>query len=413
MLDGSRRQTTAIVAGAAIAAIGLAVTIIAVFSRDEVSRRPPPTTAAGRACPLNRGSMSAPDYFARADVSDLPTLDVPWVERAVELDRGPSYGVRKGELRPVVSNQGPTGVGGSGIDHLGIPINDVDSSTPRLEFRKNVNPLSPEFLTGRVGSIMAYASISDEGTYPDPTHLMFQGWPGPPTWDGYVFSVDRDSCLLYEQTNVRGLLPYDTASQRFYPPIMADAAVIWDLRDPSPDHGGGTRGVGGSQVPISPLVVRFAEVERAASGGAPIDHALHWFGVACRGGNRVLGEAFVWPARFTDCGATVDEKSPPYGAWFRLRSDYPVDDLPPQARAVVKAMQTHGLILGDGGSQGYYMEPAPCPKLDDDPEQCWTSDSIAALEKIDVADLEAVDTSSLRADPKAGISDADYWHIRQ
>lgn len=356
--------------------------------------------------------MSPPDYFARADVSALPKLDVPWVTRAAEMDRGPSYGVRKGELRPVVSNQGPTGVGGSGIDHLGVPINDVDSKTPRLEFRKNVNVLSPEFLTGKVGAIMAYAHISDEGSFPDPTHLMFQGWPGPPVWDHYSFSVDHDSCRLYELGNLRGLLPYDTAGQRFLPPIMVDGAVIWDLRDPAPHGSGETQGVGASQVPISPLVVRFEETKRAASGGAPIDHALHWFGVACRGGRRELGEAFVWPARYTDCGGTVDEQSPPYGAWFRLRADFPVEDLPPQAKAIAKAMQTHGLILGDGGSQGYYVEPAPCPKLDDDPEQCWTADSIEALEKIDVADLEAVDTSSLRADPTAGISDPDYWHIR-
>lgn len=413
MLDGSRRQTTAIVAGAAIAVIGLTVTLIAVFSRDEVGRRPPPTTASGRPCPLSKGSMSAPDYFARADVSDLPTLDVPWVARAVELDHGANYGVRQGELRPVVSNQGPPGVGGSGISHIGNPINDVDSTTPRLPFRKNVNPLSPEFLTGRVGAIMAYAAISDEGDYPDPTHLMFQGWPGPPTWDHYVFSVDHDSCILYELGNVRGVLPYDTRRQRFYPPIAADVAVIWDLRDPIPHGSERPHGVGGSRVPVSPLIVRFAEVKRAAAGGAPIDHALHWHGVSCRGGRRVLDEAFIWPARYTDCDATVDDRSPPYGAWFRLRADYPIDDLPPQAKVVAEAMQTHGLILGDGGSQGYHMEPAPCPKLDDNPDECWTADAIEALERIDVADLEAVDASSLRADPTAGVDDPDYWHIRQ
>lgn len=355
--------------------------------------------------------MSPPDYYARADVSGLPKLDVAWVARAVELDRGPSYGVRKGELRPRISNEGPTGVGGSGISHIGVPINDVDRRTPRLEFRKDLSPLTPELLTGKVGTITGYAHRSDAGAYPDPTHLKFQGWPGPPIWDHYMFSIDHDSCLLYEMIGIRGLLPYDTRNQRFYPPLAATGAVTWDLRDPVP--GSELRGVGASQTPMAPLVVRFEETRRAASGGPPIDHALHWHGVACRGGRRVLGEAFVWPARYTDCGDTVDEQSPPYGAWFRLRSDYPVDDLPPQAKAIAKAMQTHGLILGDGGSQGYPVEPAPCPKLDDDPEQCWTADSIEALEKIDVADLEAVDTSSLRANPKAKITDADYWRIDQ
>lgn len=413
MLDGSRRQTVLIVAVATGAVVLLFAAAVAVFTRDQVSKSTPTSTApAGVPCPLASGSMSPPGFYAHADVSKLPALDVPWVKRADALDRGPDYGVRRGELRPIMSNQGPGGTDSAGVDHLGVPINVVDAATPRLEYRFGVSPLAPEWLTGSVVNIATYASISTEGAYPSPERLKFQGWPTGPIWDHYMFSIDADSCLLYETIGIRGVLPYDPVNQRFYPPYTVEGAVTWDLRTLTPLFRERPLGVGATLTPISPLVVRFDETSRAAAGGAPIDHAIHWAGVACRGGERVLGQAFVWPARFTDCTGDIDPDAPPYGAWFRLRADYPTDDLDPQAAAIVNAMKTHGLILGDGGSQGYYVEPAPCPKLDNNRKQCWTKDTIEQLQAVDVADLEAVDTSSLPADPGAGIGDPTFWELK-
>ena len=66
--------------------------------------------------------------------------------------------------------------------------------------------------------------------------------------------------------------------------------------------------------------------------------------------SRTRSGAYVRPA--THAGAPRGGANlPPYGARFRLRSDFPLASLPSEgARVIARAMQRYGMILSDGGN---------------------------------------------------------------
>jgi len=56
----------------------------------------------------------------------------------------------------------------------------------------------------------------------------------------------------------------------------------------------------------------------------------------------------------------------------------------PQARVVLAALKTYGMILADNGSP-WYITGAPDPR--------WNDDQLHALQQLTGADFEVVDTS--------------------
>jgi hypothetical protein len=92
--------------------------------------------------------------------------------------------------------------------------------------------------------------------------------------------------------------------------------------------------------PIAPLLFSADEV---AAG--EIAHAVRFI----LPNNRIRASRYVRPATHgtrTSGGANT----PPYGAHFRLRRDYPLDSLPNgAARVVARAMQRYGMYHADGG----------------------------------------------------------------
>jgi len=82
------------------------------------------------------------------------------------------------------------------------------------------------------------------------------------------------------------------------------------------------------------------------------------------------------------------------GLRVRLKAGIDISGFPRQARIVLQALKTYGMILADNGSS-WYVSGAPSPH--------WSNDDLHTLGRITGADLEVVDTSSL---PRRGLAPA-------
>ncbi len=81
------------------------------------------------------------------------------------------------------------------------------------------------------------------------------------------------------------------------------------------------------------------------------------------------------------------------GQRFRLRADYPLDGFPPQARVILQALKTYGMMLADNGGP-WYLSGAP--------SESWDNAQIEVLKRVRGSDFEAVDVSSLMEHSDSG-----------
>jgi hypothetical protein len=94
---------------------------------------------------------------------------------------------------------------------------------------------------------------------------------------------------------------------------------------------------------------------------------------------------FVYPARHYASSAD-DPSLPPMGLRVRLKASVDISAFPRQARIVLQALKTYGMILADNGSS-WYISGAPNPG--------WSNDDLHTIGRITGADFEVVDTSAL------------------
>ena len=233
---------------------------------------------------------------------------------------------------------------------IGIPYTVADASTPR------------------VAVSFEYDGESDPGPYPIPRNAPIEGGPQA-DGDRHVLVVDRSACRLYELFDAR---PNPDGSWR------AGSGATWDLRSNAlrPD---GWTSADAAGLPILPGLVRYDEV---ASGS--IDHAI-------RVTARATQAAHLWPARH-DAGST-NADLPPMGLRLRLRASVDVTRFPAEVQVILRAMQRYGVIVADNGSS-WFLSGAP--------DDRWDNDVLAALRQLRGRDFEAVDASSLMADPSSG-----------
>src|SRR4029450_762469 len=131
----------------------------------------------------------------------------------------------------------------------------------------------------------------------------------------------------------------------------------------------------------------------AAAAGLPILHGLVRYEEVARGrvdhAIRVTVDrsqaAHVWPARHHagQAGASL----PPMGLRLRLRAGVDIAGFPTQARVILQAMRTYGLVVADNGSSGF---------IGGVPDERWDNDALHQLGRITLADFEAVDTTPPR-----------------
>lgn len=203
-----------------------------------------------------------------------------------------------------------------------------------------------------------YADESDKGPYPIPPHPAIEAGG-----DAHILLVDRDRCRLYEL--------YD--AQHSASGWHAGSGAIWDLRSNAlrPD---GWTSADAAGLPILSGLVRYDEVARGL-----IDHALRFTAQRTR-------SAHIYPARH-DAGRGSDPSLPPMGLRVRLKASVDISWAGPQARVILQALKTYGMILADNGSP-WFVTGVPDPH--------WNDDELHQLKRITGADLEVVDTSRLR-----------------
>jgi hypothetical protein len=127
--------------------------------------------------------------------------------------------------------------------------------------------------------------------------------------------------------------------------------------------------------------VRYEEIAAGA-----INHALRFTAQRTQ-------EAYVWPARH-EAGATTDPDVPPLGQRFRLKADVAIAGFSATNQIILTALKTYGLFLADNGSD-WFLSGAP--------DDRWNNDDLRELRgRIHGTDFEAVDSSSLLADPDSG-----------
>ena len=236
---------------------------------------------------------------------------------------------------------------GSGLyggQPIGIPFDVVTKSTPR----------------SRVS--FGYADESDKGPYPIPKTVHIEGGNAS-SGDRHALLVDKDACRLYE---LYALYPRSGGGWK------AGSGAIWSLRSDKLRPAGWTS-ADAAGLPIFPGLARYDEVARGV-----IDHALRFTVEHTR-------RAYVYPARHY-ASSSDDPSLPPMGLRVRLKASVDISGFPRQARIVLQALKTYGMIVADNGSN-WYISGAPNPH--------WNNDDLHTLGRITGADFEVVDTSSL------------------
>jgi hypothetical protein len=216
--------------------------------------------------------------------------------------------------------------------------------------------------TSRSAVTFEYASESDRGPYPIPTDIRIEGGPRS-DGDRHAILVDRSRCRLYELFALRRVDGRWTAG----------SGAVWDLRTNRLRPAGWTS-ADAAGLPILPGLARYEEVARGR-----IDHALR---VTVSRSRR----AYVWPARHQASDLT-DPDLPPMGLRLRLKRSYPISGFPRQARIVLTALKTYGMIVADNGSS-WYVSGAPSPR--------WSNDDLHTLHRVPGSAFEVVDASALR-----------------
>ena len=215
----------------------------------------------------------------------------------------------------------------------------------------------------KVAVTFEYADESDPGPYPFGADTPIESGS-----DRHALMIDRDACRLYEL--------YDAT----YSPAgsTAGSGAVFDLRSNALRPSGWTS-ADAAGLPIFAGLLRLDEV---AAGN--VDHAIRM--TASK-----TDKTFVWPARH-QAGAAEDGSLPPMGAWFRLKPAFDVSRFRPDTQTVLRAMQRHGMIVADNGSDWFFTGAS---------EPGWDPAMLDELKSVTAAEFEAVEASSLMVDPNS------------
>ncbi len=164
---------------------------------------------------------------------------------------------------------------------------------------------------------------------------------GGESGDRHLLVVDRDRRLLFETWATR----WNADAARW----EAGSGAVFDLATNARRPDGWTS-ADAAGLAILPGLVKYDEAAR----DTPIAHAFRFTARASNG--------YVWPASHR-AGSTLGAL--PLGARLRLKASVDLTSQPPLLRRVFRAMQTHGLILADNGSD-LYIQGTMDPRWDND-----------------------------------------------
>lgn len=214
-----------------------------------------------------------------------------------------------------------------------------------------------------------YPDESDGGRYPIPADATIEGGADS-DGDRHVLLWQQASCRLWELFDAH---PNPDGSWR------AGSGAIWNL-DSNAFRPDGWTSADAAGLPILPGLVRYEEV---AAG--EITHAIRMTAAETRG-------TYIWPARH-EASDLSGARYPAMGQWLRLSADIDPMDFPPQARVIIRALQTHGAIIADNGSS-FFITGAP--------SDGWDNEDLNALKSLTGADFEVVQSQRMLLDPDSG-----------
>jgi hypothetical protein len=105
-----------------------------------------------------------------------------------------------------------------------------------------------------------------------------------------------------------------------------------------------------------------------------------------------MQNTWIWPARSAQVNDPSDPKHPPAGQRFRLKGSYDISGYPPQARVILQALKTYGMIAATNTGAGHPVS------IIGSPDTRWNYVDLNTLTGIDLSNFEAVDESSLMID---------------
>jgi hypothetical protein len=327
-------RRVAVIAAAAACALAVAPYAGAAVAPPIGAPTPPPVRGSGGATAYLPGTtcpVFPADNYWHADISRLPvnTRSAAWLShmqvttRHLHADFGPSFGAQ-----PVP---------------YGIPITIVNGAA-------------------KVAVRFGYPAESDKGPYPLSASTLIEGGSAAPG-DRHAIVVDAKTCTLYET--------WDT--HHYATGWYAGSGAIWSLRSDTLRPAGWTS-ADAAGLPILPGLLRYDEVR-----AGKVDHAIRFT-------TNVTGRSYVWPARH-QAGSVSSTAYPPMGARFRLKASFSLSGYSRDARVVLQAMKTYGLVLADNGSPWFFQGTS---------DTRWGTAIISDLARVPASAFEAVDTTPLR-----------------
>ena len=220
-----------------------------------------------------------------------------------------------------LESQGGFGLGHMQID-FSIEVVQADENTPFRAFEPTEDWYDPD------------CDLDDVPVPPNGALEGESGYECENDGDCHLVVVDPANDRLYEMWRA------NIVNGEFFGGCLA----VWDT---SRVYGPSGRGencttADAAGYPIAPLLFTADEV---AAGS--IDHAIRFI----LPNARIREEVYVHPATHSTGATRGPGTAPPYGAHFRLRADFPLEDLPNEAaRVVARALQRYGMFLADGGN---------------------------------------------------------------
>ena len=209
-----------------------------------------------------------------------------------------------------------------------------------------------------------YADESDPGPYPFGSDTPIEGGS-----DRHAIMIDSGTCKLYELYDAH----YSSGGS------TAGSGAIWSLKSNALRPAGWTS-ADAAGLPIFAGLVRLDEVKKGV-----VDHAIRFTASS-------TDRTYLWPARH-QAGAARNAYLPPMGARFRLKSSFSLSGYRADTKVILTAMKRYGMIVADNGSDWYFQGTA---------EDGWSNAMLDELKSIPASAFEAVDESSLMADPNSG-----------
>ncbi|HNM78428.1 MAG TPA: hypothetical protein PKI89_08695 [Tepidiformaceae bacterium] len=204
----------------------------------------------------------------------------------------------------------------------------------------------------------AYGDESDPGPYPVPANAPVEGGANS-DGDRHVLVLQQGACKLYELYRA-----FKNGSG-----WNADSGAVWNLNTGALRPAEWTS-ADAAGLPILPGLVRYDEVK-----SGKITHALR-FTVSKTQRGYIL-PATHWASSSTDTNLL------PMGARLRLKASFDTSGYSGDARVILEALKTYGMIVADNGSN-YFITGAT--------DSRWNDDDLNQLKNVPGSAFEVVDT---------------------